>query len=281
MWTKSGEWKWVLSRGSAITRDANGRALRLIGTQQDITERKQMEAEIREMARFPAEDPNPVLRLDSHGTVVSANESSKELLQSWSSRIGQVAPKYWCDLVTEVLHTGQSRDIDLELNERSYTFLAKPIIEAGYVNFYGRDITKRKQAEEGLRRSEAMYRRLFESSQEGIAILDEETGKIIDTNPFLQRLSGYSNEQLVGKQLWEIESFKNIGREHIDFKKPREGGHIRVAPLPIGTKEKGSISVELVSSVFEHDGRRLIQCNIRDVTEQLSLQKALKTQQQA
>ncbi|MCJ7455967.1 PAS domain S-box protein [Candidatus Bathyarchaeota archaeon] len=118
----------------------------------DITERRRMEEEIESLARFPSENPNPVLRLDRHGTVLSANEASKALLQDWDSGIGQVAPKSWRDLVIDVLSSAESRNIDIEFGGKSYTFLVKPIVEAGYVNLYGRDITERKQAEEALRR---------------------------------------------------------------------------------------------------------------------------------
>jgi PAS domain S-box-containing protein len=118
----------------------------------DIAERKRMEEEIRSLARFPSENPNPILRLDRHGTVLSANEASKALLQDWSCKIGEVAPKSWRDLAADVLSTGQSKNIDVPFGEKTYTFLVKPIMEAGYVNLYGRDITERKRAEEELRR---------------------------------------------------------------------------------------------------------------------------------
>ena len=89
----------------------------------DITERKRMEEEIRSLARFSSENPNPVLRLDRHGTVLSANESSKALLQDWESGIGQADIKFWRDIVTDVLSTGQSKNIDVEFGGKSYTFL--------------------------------------------------------------------------------------------------------------------------------------------------------------
>ena len=116
----------------------------------DITERKRMEEEIRGLARFPSE--NPILRLNRDGAILVANPASKLLLQEWSSEIGQVAPSSWRDLATGALSTGQSRNIDVEFGGKSYTFLVKPTMEAGYVNFYGRDITERKCAEEALRR---------------------------------------------------------------------------------------------------------------------------------
>ncbi len=118
----------------------------------NITEMKQREEETRSLAGFPSENPNPVLRLDRHGIVLAANESGKVLLQDWDSGIGQVAPKSWRDIAADAFSSGQSRNIDDESGGKSYTFFVKPIIEADYVNLYGRDITERKKAEEALRR---------------------------------------------------------------------------------------------------------------------------------
>jgi len=117
----------------------------------DITQRKRLEQSIRDLASFPSENPNPILRLDSRGIVLSTNEACRALLGDWSSRIGQVAPKPWCDLATDSLSSGENRDIDIELGGKSYAFLVKPIVKRDYVNFYGRDITDRKRAEDELR----------------------------------------------------------------------------------------------------------------------------------
>src|ERR1044071_7824723 len=67
----------------------------------------------------------------------------------------------------------------------------------GYVSI-NRDITERKQADERRILSEIRYRRLFESAKDGILILDAETGMIIDVNPFLINLLGYSEEAFLG-----------------------------------------------------------------------------------
>jgi len=117
----------------------------------DVTERKRMEEEIRTLARFPAENPNPVLRLDKNGIVLATNEASKTLLPEWKPEVGQAAPKFWCDLVSEVLSTKLSKNIDVESDGKFYSFFVKPITEAGYVNLYGRDITERKRTEEELK----------------------------------------------------------------------------------------------------------------------------------
>lgn len=64
--------------------------------------------------------------------------------------------------------------------------------------------------EEELSDSEVRYRRLFETAQDGILILDAETGLITDVNPFLVRLLGYSREEFLGKALGDMGLFKDI-----------------------------------------------------------------------
>ena len=71
------------------------------------------------------------------------------------------------------------------------------------------DITERKQAEVAVQTSEVRYRRLFETAKDGILILDADTGKIIDANPFMSELLGYSHDEFLGKELWEIGLFSD------------------------------------------------------------------------
>jgi PAS domain-containing protein len=63
-----------------------------------------------------------------------------------------------------------------------------------------------------LKDSELQYRRLFETAQDGILILDALSGKIEDVNPFLIKILGYSRDEFIGKQLWQIGAFKDIKR---------------------------------------------------------------------
>jgi PAS domain S-box-containing protein len=148
---KNGELYWESASISPIL-NSEGVITHYVKVAEDTTERKRMEEEIRNLARFPSENPNPILRLGRDGTVLSTNEASKELLQHWSSGIGRAAPKSWCDMAADALSSGRSRNIDIELGDKSYTFLVKPNMEDGYVNLYGRDITERKRAEDALRR---------------------------------------------------------------------------------------------------------------------------------
>ncbi|MGA2791781.1 MAG: PAS domain S-box protein [Candidatus Bathyarchaeia archaeon] len=191
---KDGQTRIISWNERALT-DQDGKTIGTIAIGHDITERKRMEEEIRNLARFPSENPNPVLRLKKDGVILVANPASKLLLQEWGSEVGQVAPKFWRDLVTDLLSTGQSKNLDIESGGKSYTFLVKPIVESEYVNLYGRDITERKKMRDELKVSEARYRTLFEKSPIGIH-LSTFDGKVISMNEAMQAVAGYSIEEL-------------------------------------------------------------------------------------
>ncbi|KAA0230041.1 PAS domain S-box protein [candidate division KSB1 bacterium] len=128
------------------------------------------------------------------------------------------------------------------------------------------EFTERKQIEEALKASEVRYRRLFETAKDGIIILEADTGQLIDVNPFLEDMLGYSHEELLGKTLWEIGAFKDIAANQAAFRQLQSQEYIRYDNLPLETKGQQSRQVEFVSNVYWVDGRKVIQCNIRDIT---------------
>lgn len=138
------------------------------------------------------------------------------------------------------------------------------------------DITAYQQTTESLRDSEIGFRRLFESSKDGLIIIDAVNGKILNVNASLISLLGYSREELLGKELWEINPFKSIGYSEDNFVELQIRGDIRYSDMPIITKEGKIISVEFVSTVYVADHTKVIQCNIRDITERKRVEKALK-----
>ncbi len=114
-----------------------------------------------------------------------------------------------------------------------------------------------------LRKSELRYRRLFETAQDGILILDGTTGEIMDVNPFLLDLLDYPFAQLVGKKLWEIGQFKDIAANRTAFQVLQETEYIRYENLPLETKSGTRVQVEFVSNVYWVESEKVIQCNIR------------------
>jgi PAS domain S-box-containing protein len=106
--------------------------------------------ENRSLAKFPSENPNPILRLSREGVVLYANEVSEAFLKMWNCSIGGVIPEKWRQVISETYTSGLQGTVDIESNERIYSFAIVPITGAGYVNMYGSDITERKQAEKAL-----------------------------------------------------------------------------------------------------------------------------------
>jgi PAS domain S-box-containing protein len=138
------------------------------------------------------------------------------------------------------------------------------------------DITDQKQTEEALKSSEKRYRRLFESAQDGILILDAETGQISDVNPFLVEMLGYSHEDFLGKKLWEIGVFKDIEASKTAFLELQGKGYVRYNDLPLETQDGRPMAVEFVSNVYLVNDHKVIQCNIRDITERKLIGEALQ-----
>lgn len=123
--------------------------------------------------------------------------------------------------------------------------------------------------------SELRYRRLFETAQDGILILDAETGKIVDINPFLLNLLGFTQEEFLGKRLWEIGAFIDTSDSKTAFEELQQKEYIRYEDLPLKTKDGRLIAVEFVSNVYLVGHQKVIQCNIRDITDRKRAEKAL------
>jgi two-component system cell cycle sensor histidine kinase/response regulator CckA len=127
-----------------------------------------------------------------------------------------------------------------------------------------------------LAASEIRFRRLFEAAQDGILMLDAETGKITAANPFLARLLGYADAELLGKKLWEIGPFADVRKGKVAFKELQRHEYIRYDDLPLETKDGRPIEVEFVSNIYWSGESRVIQCNIRDITERNAGRRATR-----
>jgi two-component system cell cycle sensor histidine kinase/response regulator CckA len=141
-------------------------------------------------------------------------------------------------------------------------------------NIQAGNITKRTRSGEALRDSEARYRRLFATAQDGILILDAKTGLITDVNPFLVKLLDYSRGEFLGKALWDIGLFKDIEASKAAFRELQAKQYVRYEDLPLKTRGGRSINVEFVSNVYRVNGKKVIQCNIRDITKRKSAEQS-------
>ena len=142
------------------------------------------------------------------------------------------------------------------------------------------DITARKQAEDKVRVSEIRYRRLFEATHDGVLLLDPVTRKIVDANPFMTKLLGYPNDQLVGKELFEIGLLKDkVGSQEM-FRKLKRDREVRYEDLPLESRRGRHQEVEVVANLYQEDGHAVIQCNIRDITERKQAKEALSASEE-
>ncbi|MHB8971462.1 MAG: PAS domain-containing hybrid sensor histidine kinase/response regulator [Pirellulaceae bacterium] len=127
--------------------------------------------------------------------------------------------------------------------------------------------------------SETRYRRVFETAKDGILILDTDTGNITDANPFMSELLGYSHEHFLGRELWEIGLFSDKVANEAAVRQLQDTGYIRYEHLPLETNRGRRVEVEVVANAYREDCHKVIQCNIRDITDRSHLEK--KTLEQA
>jgi PAS domain S-box-containing protein len=139
------------------------------------------------------------------------------------------------------------------------------------------DVTDRQKSQAALNISEIRYRRLFEAARDGILILDPRTRRIADANPFMSELLGYAHEDLLGKELWEIGLLKDEEASRTAFQELQKDGYIRYEDLPLQTSRGVRREVEFVSNLYQENGSKVIQCNIRDITERKRAEHELMT----
>jgi PAS domain S-box-containing protein len=126
---------------------------------------------------------------------------------------------------------------------------------------------------EMIRASDLNYRRLFETAKDGIMILDAETGRIGDVNPFLTELLGFSHNEIVGKIVWELSPFKDIELNQVMLLRLQKDPYVRYENMLLETRVGRKISVEFVSNLYQAEEGDMIQCNLRDITERKQVEE--------
>ncbi|MGB7593271.1 MAG: PAS domain S-box protein [Terriglobia bacterium] len=285
----------------APMRDHAGKIIGLCGIARDITERKRIEAALRESE----EKFRGFFQEAAEGIIVATIETKKFVY----------ANPAVCRMLgyteEELVHPGVS-DIhppqDLERVVAEFMAQARgektlapalPCLRKDGTTIYAdvnasrlvvdgkdcsvgffTDISTRKRAEEALQASEARYRRLFEAAKDGILILDADSGEIRDVNPFLTELLGFSHTELLGRKLWEIGPLKDALLSKVSFGELQSKNEIRYEHLPLEARDGRQIAVEFISNVYLVNHQKVIQCNIRDITARKRAEEALRASEQ-
>src|SRR2546421_1492363 len=288
----------AIDDSAAPIRNANGEVAGVVLVFRDVTDRRAAERELRESEeRFRllvegAQD-YAIFMLDPRGYITSWNSGAERIKGYREEEI--IGKHFSCfypperveagypDQELEAAATkGRFEDEGWRLRKDGSKFWANVIItalrdESGKLKGFSkitRDRTEAMRKESEIRDSEIRFRRLFETAKDGILILDSDSGKITEANPYISELLGYSTDELIGKELWQIGLFQDIDASHAAFQQLQNEGYIRYHDLPLETKSGRKAEVEFISNVYNVDHHAVIQCNIRDITERRLLEHA-------
>jgi len=164
----------------------------------DVTERIQAEETIRQLARFPDENPSPVIRINSDGVILYANEASAPLLDAWAVNIGELLPEKIRQKVKSAIFSGTTKEVEQTYGDRTLSLSLSPKSDGKFLNIYGFDITDRKHATEALQKSEEKYRRLVENLKEEYFFYSHDITGVFDyLSPSITNILGYSLKEFL------------------------------------------------------------------------------------
>jgi PAS domain S-box-containing protein len=265
----------------------------------DVTERKRAETSIARLAAIVESSDDAIISKDLNGTIKSWNRGAERLFgyaaeEVIGKSVTLLIPPDHVDEeagILERLRRGESvehyetvrRRKDGSLLDISLTI--SPIRDAqGRVigaSKVARDITEHRRMEAAVLDSEVRYRRLFTTAMDGIIVLDAHNGRIIDANAYMCGLLGLEAAELRGKELWEIGLFKDIEENKAAFQRLQQDRFLRYDHLPIQNRRGESIAVEFVSNVYQEGPRLVAQCNVRNISDRVAMEKKITEQTQA
>jgi len=203
---KDGSECWTIVSATPL-RDAQGKFAGSFAMFTDITDRKRTERENALLARIPAEDPNPVLRISRDGVLLYANAAAAGLLDCRTAANGPSVREYLQERAAHALDAGKPATEEIRADGQIFAMAFVPIREFGYINLYGRDVTEYRQAETALRAAHALLSDLVRSIPSGLFIYEyHDPGRLILTaaNPEAERLTGIRLEDWQGREFDEI-----------------------------------------------------------------------------
>ncbi|MCJ7771747.1 MAG: PAS domain-containing protein [Desulfobacterales bacterium] len=208
---------------------------------EDITEAKRVEEErIKSLARFPSENPNPVLRFSRYGKILYANQSSADLLKKWGKSVNDNVPMGWKKEIKNSYNSGEIVEIEEICEDRTYVFILAPIEEMSYINAYGEDITESKQAEEEIMETKTLLETVVENIPLMIFLKEAKDLRFVLFNHAGEELLGYDRKVLLGKN--DLDLFPSEQAAHFIAKDREvldgEAGTIDIPEEPILTAKK-------------------------------------------
>lgn len=247
-----------------------------------VTDREKAEDELQAAAKFPSENPNPVLRIASNSRLLYANQAASAVLDLFGCRVGQSVTDPWSSLVSECLGTGSNRESEVMCGDRTCSLSFVPVPEAGYVNVYGHDVTEQNRAERALRASEERFRSVTESAIDAIISADGE-GIILSWNRGAEAMFGYTQGEVLGKPLTVLmpERYRLPHQQGLErFRTTGEGRVIGKTVELAGLRKDGTeFPLELSLAIWRVGESTFFSGIARDLSERKQLEQQLRQAQ--
>ena len=197
---------------ASIIKDTLDNPVGFVGAIREITERKRSEAEIKRLASFPEENPNPVLEIDLTGKTTYLNPTARKMLSSLHD--SKLSDGFEQDLKTIIgeFNTHRIENFvreNVQIGDRHYEQLIHYVPENAALRIYMADTTERSRARKTLRESEEKYRRLVENLQEGVWAIDKDSFTTF-VNSRMAKILGYTVGEMLGKSLFAFMDERGI-----------------------------------------------------------------------
>lgn len=237
--------------------------------------------ELRVTSSYATENPYPVFRVSSDGTIVYANEGSRRVLEKWQRHSGEKIPGDWMEMVSRVITSRREEETEMEIDDNVFSFTIVPVEGIDDVNIYGLDITRRRRMERALKKSERQFRDLVENSLVGIGILQD--GNIIYRNPEQQRLWGAVSDGTGGSAFDhvhpdDVAKVDQALQQIIRGERPYVDMDLRMITPRTGDGKSSMKWVHCRASVTEYQGQRAVLVNMMDVTRTKQLETLLSVE---
>jgi PAS domain S-box-containing protein len=253
------------------------------GIIRDITQKnkareilRRQHEEIQSLARFPEQNRDPVLRVDKDGVVLYGNPASRELLASWECGIGGRLPDHIGKNVAKSFADQAVGKMEVNHKEKTFFFHITPIVDLGYLNLYGHDVTELKRTEGALRESEELFRTVFQTSPDAININRMADGQFVAINNGFAELSGFTRAEVIGKTTLDLNVWQNVkDREHL-YARLNADGQITNFATKFRRKDGRLIDALVSAKRISLGNQPHLLAVTRDITELKKAENALR-----
>lgn len=257
--------------------DKAGEVKSVYGVNLDITDQQKAVAHIQDLARFPSENPNPVIRVSVDGIVLYANGAATPLLDGLCSSDGKALSSIGRELL---LAESQSIEggIEYECENRTYHLSVIPIPASDYVNVYGMDITERKSAESELREREEQFRMHYQIGLVGMVQVNLDKSWTSFNDKFCE-IVGYEREELETMQWPSFTHPDDVDENKRLFEEILAGKRDSYSMSKRYVRKDGQIVYATIyaRTIHNNEGEpKYVVTHIMDITELVTAEKELR-----